>query len=109
LLQRHWRFPGDPRQYSYNEALLDLDSILGPVFVRKRMDGDSFFPLGMNGKTKLKKFFIDLKVPREHRDAIPIVTCGNDIVWVAGFRTDRRFCVTEKTGRCLHLKLLESC
>jgi len=100
---------GDPRQYSYNEALLDLDSILGPVFVRKRMDGDSFFPLGMNGKTKLKKFFIDLKVPREHRDAIPIVTCGNDIVWVAGFRTDRRFCVTEKTGRCLHLKLLESC
>ena len=100
---------GDPRQYCDQEALLDLDSIRGTVLVRKRMEGDSFYPLGMKGRAKLKNIFIDLKVPREDRDAIPIVTCGNDIVWVAGFRPDRRFIVTETTGTCLHLKLMESC
>ena len=52
---------GDPRQYCDKEALLDMDSVRGPVFVRKRMEGDGFYPLGMKGKAKLKKFFIDFE------------------------------------------------
>lgn len=99
---------GDPRRYSGNETVLDMDSLKVSVRVRRRMDGDTFYPLGMSGKTKLKKFFIDLKVPREDRDAIPIVTCGNDIVWVAGIRPDQRFKVTGSTERCLYMRMVES-
>ncbi|MFZ5595710.1 MAG: tRNA lysidine(34) synthetase TilS [Bacillota bacterium] len=98
---------GDPKTFPPGEAVLDMESVKGPLRVRRRMDGDVFEPFG-GGRTKLKKFLINLKVPREERDAIPIVTCGNDIVWVAGFRPGRQFAVREDTRRCLHLRLLES-
>ncbi|MFZ5646090.1 MAG: tRNA lysidine(34) synthetase TilS [Bacillota bacterium] len=98
----------DLRRYCGFDAVLDMESLKGNIRVRRRMEGDFFYPLGMSGKTKLKKFFIDQKVPREVRDAIPIVTCGNDIVWVAGHRPDQRFKVSEETVSCLHLRMLES-
>ncbi|MCL6610469.1 MAG: tRNA lysidine(34) synthetase TilS [Peptococcaceae bacterium] len=98
---------GDPRRFSRDQAVLDLESLQGPLFVRRRRDGDVFFPLGAGGKVKLKKFFIDLKVPREQRDAIPIVASGNDIVWVAGYRPGDPWKVTGKTRVCLRLELLE--
>jgi tRNA(Ile)-lysidine synthase len=98
---------GDPRQFCLNEAVLDYESLKGPVCVRRRKNGDTFWPLGMGGKTKLKKFFIDLKVPEEKRDAIPLVTCGNAIVWVAGFRPGEPWKVTASTRSCLLLRLRE--
>ncbi len=98
---------GDPRRFSADQAVLDQETLQGPLCVRRRRDGDVFFPLGAGGRVKLKKFFIDLKVPREKRDAIPIVTCGNDIVWVAGFRPGEPWRVTGETRVCLRLALLE--
>lgn len=98
---------GDPRSFCRNETLVDLEKLDGPLWVRRRMDGDIFSPLGMGGKMKLKKFLIDRKVPREERDAIPIVSCGNDIVWAAGFCPGDYFRVTESTRVCLHIKLME--
>ena len=98
---------GDPALYAADRALLDLEKLKAPLCVRRRREGDLFHPLGAGGRTKLKKFFIELKVPREHRDAIPIVTCGNDIIWVAGFRPGDPFKVTARTRLCLQLELLE--
>ncbi|KJS67654.1 MAG: hypothetical protein JL50_06420 [Peptococcaceae bacterium BICA1-7] len=98
---------GNPRSFCRNEALVDLEKLAGPLWVHRRKDGDIISPLGTGGKMKLKKFFIDRKVPREERDAIPIVSCGNDIVWVAGFCPGHYFRVTESTRICLHMKLME--
>lgn len=98
---------GDPRSFCRNEALVDMEKLDGPLWVRRRKDGDIFSPLGMGGKLKLKKFLIDRKVPREERDAIPIVSCGNDIVWAAGFCPGHYFRVTESTRVCLHLRLMD--
>lgn len=95
----------EPRRFNGNEALLDLDRINGALFVRRRKEGDIFSPLGTEGRVKLKKFLIDQKVPREKRDSIPIVTCGNDIVWVGGLRPGHNYRVTEKTQNCLLLKM----
>jgi tRNA(Ile)-lysidine synthase len=46
---------------------------------------------------------VDEKVPRDERDSVPILVSGNDIVWIAGYRTDERFKVTEKTEKFLRL------
>ena len=89
-----------------NEAVFDLNRIKAPLYVRSRQPGDFFFPSGFGKRKKLQDFFVDLKIPREARDSIPIVTSGNDIIWVAGYRPDERYSVSNDTQRCLVLKIL---
>jgi tRNA(Ile)-lysidine synthase len=43
----------------------------------------------------VKEYFIDSKVPRMERDKVPVLACGDDIVWLAGHRRDRRFLAGE--------------
>jgi len=59
--------------------------------VRSRKNGDKFYPVGMNGRKKLKDLFIDLKIPKEERNSVPIITNLDEILWVGGIRGDRRF------------------
>jgi len=87
------------------EAVLDLERTGGELHVRTRRRGDLFWPLGLPGRIKLKKFFIDRKVPRGERDRWPLVASRDDIVWVAGLQPGHRYRVTESTRRFLHLRL----
>ena len=59
--------------------------------VRSKINGDYFYPYGMKGRKKLSDLFTDIKLERSKRNKVPILTCGGDIVWVAGIRSDRRF------------------
>lgn len=98
--------PG-PKLANPGEALLDLDTLPPPIEVRRRKDGDLFWPLGFKGRIKLKKFLIDRKIPREQRGRIPLVTAGNQIVWVAGVRSGEKNKITPDTKKCLYLKLVQ--
>lgn len=60
---------------------LCYNSLCLPLKVRPKKDGDSINLL--IGSKKISRLFIDLKVPKEKRDNIPIITDGNDnILWV---------------------------
>ncbi len=87
--------------------LLDAAGVTFPLKVRPRKAGDFFYPLGFGKRKKLQDFFVDEKVPRDERDRIPIVLSGRDIVWVAGYRGDNRFRVSDTTERFLRLDLLK--
>jgi tRNA(Ile)-lysidine synthase len=87
-------------------AFLDFHRLVLPLRVRTFRFGDSFIPLGMKGRKKLKNFFIDLKIPRAERLKIPLVISGNDICWVAGLRIDERFKILPDTGKTLKLRLM---
>ena len=53
------------------------------VVVRSRVDGDKII---LNGMTKkLKQVFIDLKIPRQQRDEIPIIEINGEVVAVGDF------------------------
>jgi len=86
-------------------AYLDFDRTGNELDMRPRRPGDRFCPLGGAGQKKVKDFLIDLKVPRLWRQNIPVITAGDDIVWLAGFRIDERFKVTENTRRVFRLAL----
>ncbi|MBI4733665.1 MAG: tRNA lysidine(34) synthetase TilS [Rubrobacteridae bacterium] len=86
-------------------AHLDADKIEGRLIVRSRRPGDSFRPFGSEGEKKLQDYFVDVKLARRKRDRVPVITMGEDIVWVAGYRMDNRFRVTAATRRVLVLKL----
>ena len=62
----------------------------------------------MNGKKKLSDYFTDKKVPLSERNNIPIITCDDEIVWIAGLRKDRRFTKGEKAYTIL-IKNEEDC
>ena len=89
----------------YTEEIIDYEKLAGPLVVRLRKFGDHFIPLGSRGSTKLKKFFIDNKVPKAVRDRVPILTDGKRIVWVVGYRIGDEVKITDGTKKVLKLKI----
>lgn len=88
-----------------NKGLFDMGKFSLPLIIRNRRPGDLFYPRGMGGqRKKIKEYFIDLKIPREERDKIPILVSPEGILWVVGYRTDERFRVTPDTKKILEVK-----
>lgn len=88
-------------------AVFDCDRLSLPLNIRMRKAGDYFYPSGFGRKKKLQDFFVDNKIPKEVRDTIPIIVTGDDdIMWVAGYRTDERFRPSEGTKEFLTVILL---
>lgn len=88
---------------------VDADKIKGSLWIRNRKDGDRFQPLGMKGTKKLKDYFIDKKVPRSQRDAIPLVVDENSIIWVAGYQLNENYKITSKTRNIIQFKINTNC
>jgi tRNA(Ile)-lysidine synthase len=61
--------------------------------LRRRRPSDRLRPVGGPGSRKLQDLFVDLKIPRAHRPAWPILLVNDQIAWVAGLRTDAHFAV----------------
>ena len=90
------------------KATFDFDQTGDQILIRYFQPGDQFLPLGMEGTKKLKKFFIDQKIPREQRNRIPILTtAAGDIIWVYGQRISHPCRVTPKTKRILIIEGLK--
>lgn len=85
-------------------AVLDCDSLGGRPWVRSRRPGDRVQPLGMSGSKKLQDFMVDSKIPREHRDRVPLVVAPAGIAWVVGWRTAEWARVRPETAVALELR-----
>jgi tRNA(Ile)-lysidine synthase len=85
-------------------ALVRRDLVRGSLAVRNRRPGDRFRPVGLAGRKKLQDYFVDRKVARRERDAVPLVVDGDDrIVWVVGHGIDEAFRVTDASQAVLLL------
>ena len=62
----------------------DLAKTPFPWLIRHFRHGDRMTPFGMSGRKKVKDIFIDRKIPQSERRRIPLLYCGNDLIWVAG-------------------------
>ncbi len=89
------------------EAFLDASGLQGQLKVRVRRDGDRFEPLGMDGHSqKLSDFFINAKLPVRARARWPVVSAGDEIVWVPGYRPAHRHRLRGDSTSVLHLAVL---
>jgi len=79
----------------------DLDKINNNISIRSRNNGDKIIPLGMSGSKKLKDIFIDMKIPKEERDIIPILCFDEKIAWIIGIRTSEEHKLTSKSKNIL--------
>ena len=76
-----------------------------PLIVRSRRPGDRLTPYGMSGTKKVQDIFVDEKVPEYLRDAIPILTCGDAVVWIPGFRIAQPFALPAPTSPCIRIEV----
>jgi tRNA(Ile)-lysidine synthetase-like protein len=70
--------------------------------VRGRKPGDRMAPYGMAGTRKLQDIFTDAKVPEAERDSYPVIVCGDEIVWLPGYRIAAPYAVHDG-DECLRL------
>lgn len=88
-------------------AYFDADLLKEPIEVRRVRQGDAFVPFGMKGRKLVSDYLTDRKVNRLEKAETFVATCGNDIIWLIGHRSDNRFRVTDKTTRILKLSLVK--
>ncbi|MBF0343116.1 MAG: tRNA lysidine(34) synthetase TilS [Nitrospirae bacterium] len=88
------------------QECLDADLLSTQLKIRARVDGDYFYPLGLGKRKKVQDYLVDEKIPRDVRQAIPLVFSGDTLVWIAGHRADDRFKVTQETKRYCLLELI---
>lgn len=86
-------------------AYFDADLLKEPIEVRRVRQGDAFVPFGMKGRKLVSDYLTDRKVNRLEKVETFVATCGGDIVWLIGHRSDNRYRVTDKTTRILKLSL----
>ena len=90
---------------SKNKAQFDKDLLKFPLTVRKWQKGDYFYPIGMQGKKKLSKYFKDEKLSLIEKENIWLLLSEEKIVWIIGKRQDERFKITETTKQTLQITI----
>jgi tRNA(Ile)-lysidine synthase len=80
-----------------NKKIFDIAKTGKKLYLRNRKNGDYFYPTGMTGTKKIKDFFSDNKIELYERDRIPILTNENDIIWVVGMRSSKKFLKDKST------------
>ena len=78
-----------------------------PVRRPPRRDGDRIEPTGLGHAKRLKRIFIDEKVPPEIRDSLPVLADAvtGEVLWVPGYRVAKSVAVPDENARSYKLTL----
>jgi tRNA(Ile)-lysidine synthase len=83
----------------------DYDLINNDIILRYRKDGDRFSPLGMKGSKKIKDYYMDLKIPKNERNEVPMICFNKEIAWIVGYGISEKFKVKDTTKNVLQIKI----
>lgn len=83
---------------------VDAGAIKQPIIQRFRRDGDRIYLKQLQGHKKLKKYLIEQKIPATIRNRVPIISCGNDILWVVGYLKSNLYEVNKDTEAILKIQ-----
>lgn len=81
----------------------DLSEIQMPLTLRTRREGDIIQPLGMTGKMKLKKYFINKNIPGYSRDKVLLLCQGQEVLWAIGIGLSEKIKVVDKPTNKIEL------
>lgn len=79
----------------------DFNKVKGGIVIRSRRQGDKI-KLAMGSK-KVKDLFIDLKIPREERCKIPIITDSEGIICVGDYKISENYKIDANTKEVLKI------
>lgn len=87
--------------------IFDYDKINNVLQLRNKNEGDQIYLKGINGTKKLKKLFIDLKIPRNNRLKIPVLACKNNVLWIMDYKTSDYYKADDTTTNKIYLQIWE--
>lgn len=93
----------DEKLLNHKFASIDLMKIKEPLILRKPQSKDYFYPIGMQGKKFVSKYFKDEKYSIYDKENQWLLVSNNDIVWVVGRRLDSRFAANKKSMKVLEI------
>lgn len=103
LLEGSIIYPNDIRA---DKVYFDADSISFPFFLRTFKPGDRIICWGKKSPVKLKKLFIDAKIPRGDRSRLPLVLKEDYIIWAPGIERCAGYAVGPNTKKTLEISFL---
>ena len=86
-------------------ARLDAASVGTSAWLRARVPGERFQPMGMSHTKKLQDFMVDEKIPREWRDRVPLLVTPRGVAWVVGCRVAEWARPRQSGGRQLEVRI----
>jgi tRNA(Ile)-lysidine synthase len=92
-----------------NERLviaIDGEAAPFPWQVRPFKPGDRLYLAGLGGHKKVKKLFMEERLPLDRRRRIPLLVCGDSIIWVCGLRRGDTARPTGSSGHILRLEYI---
>ena len=95
----------DTSHQSTNSIFVDEDKLTYPLELRKWQEGDFFYPIGMEGKKKVSKFFKDEKLSLIDKSNVWLLCSDNQIVWIIKKRQDHRFKVDKNTKNSIQIQV----
>jgi tRNA(Ile)-lysidine synthase len=92
------------KEKKYTQAFLD-PSVLPPTLtIRSRRAGDRY---GGPGHRKVKRMLINNKIPRLQRSVLPMLTAGDHVIWIPGFRPARGYEAKPDSADCVVIERME--
>ena len=87
--------------------VFDADAMAEGVWVRARLEGDRFTPLGMSTPRKLSDYLVDIGLPAPQRETHPLLVTRSFIAWIVGHASSAQTAVTPLTRRILEIEVTE--
>ncbi|SES98695.1 tRNA lysidine(34) synthetase TilS [Anaerobranca gottschalkii] len=89
--------------------IISGDNLSFPLVIRGRKNGDRIRLSQSGGRKKIKDFFIDLKIPKQERDNIPILTDSEDnVIAILGYRVSYNYYIKKDTCKKLYVYINEN-
>ncbi|MBZ5660931.1 MAG: tRNA lysidine(34) synthetase TilS [Acidobacteriia bacterium] len=74
-----------------HRGALDFERLRWPLTLRSWRPGDSYRPRGHRRARKLKRLFLESRVPQDARAAWPVLTSAGQLVWASGYPVAEEF------------------
>lgn len=91
----------DPTVAYFDISVLDGE----PLSVRFFQHGDYIIPFGMKGRKMASDLMAEANIPAIERDKIPLLTKGNEILWIAGVRASSKYQIESNSTTFLRISL----
>ena len=105
-----WDFNKAPKNFTNDKEVeyIDASKINNNLVIRSVRDSDSFLPLGMNGKKKVKKYLKDRNLSFLKRKESLVVCNEDDIIWVAGYHLSEKYKIHKNSVKIAKLNFFRN-